>query len=107
MYRFLIWNTEYENRAWCRVELMMANAFCTIGNRILVVPNDFKCTAHEIENRFQLNLTGSLTNENDRMTIEGLHRIVLRSRIFSCYKMCILFSKLYNVFYMDILLLLL
>ena len=35
------WTPEYETRAWCQVELMMAHAFATTGDRILVVPEKY------------------------------------------------------------------
>ena len=33
------WSPEYASRAWCQVELLMAHAFMTMGDKVFVVPD--------------------------------------------------------------------
>ena len=91
------WNELYVQRAWCRVELLMANAFMRNGDRVFVLEDGFTCDdACEgeppvIEERVvPLHpADGVLTNEADRRIVLRLQDAALASNAFSCPRYCL------------------
>ena len=90
-------NAEYETRGWCQVEVMMAKAFMTTGDTVLVLEKGFR-------NKGQRKLTATyaglrdpldcnLTNPNDRAIIEKLRSVAASSTVFTCYRNCINMSS--------------
>jgi len=82
------WTPEYETRAWCQVELMMAHAFATTGDRILVVPEKYiykKGKRVKVENFYLINpIDGILTNPDDRKVIDQLQSVAQSSEVYTC-----------------------
>ena len=87
------WSPEYASRAWCQVELLMAHAFMTTGDRVFVVPDGFagaepqggKWTTRE-EGVVADPAAGQLTNDHDRAVIRSLTGVAERSTAFSCWR---------------------
>ena len=87
------WSPEYASRAWCQVELLMAYAFMTKGNKVLVVPDGFagagpqgdKWTKYEAV-AVADPAAGQLTNDHDRAVIRSLTGVAERSTAFSCWR---------------------
>ena len=87
------WSPEYASRAWCRVELLMAHAFMTRGDRVFVVPDGFAGAgpqgdtwARREEGVVADPAAGDLTNEHDRAVIRSLTGVAARSTAFSCWR---------------------
>ena len=105
------WSPEYASRAWCQVELLMAHAFMTTGDRVFVLPDGFAgagpqgdafmtgggtvlvLPAGECGRWITLEegvvadpATGQLTNEHDRAVIRSLTGVAERSTAFSCWR---------------------
>ena len=84
------WNDVYKDRAWCQVELLMAYAFMTTGNKVWVVPPAFKNGATwpirvEVERVVVADpAKGLLTNTGDRPVIESLTNVASGSTAFTC-----------------------
>ena len=84
---------EYASRAWCQVELLMAHAFMTKGDKVFVVPDGFtgaepqggKWTTRE-EVAVADPAAGQLTNDHDRAVIRSLTGVAERSTAFSCWR---------------------
>ena len=87
------WSPEYASRAWCQVELLMAHAFMTMGDKVLVVPDGFagaepqggKWVTRE-EVAVADPAAGQLTNDHDRAVIRSLTGVAERSTAFSCWR---------------------
>ena len=87
------WSPEYASRAWCRVELLMAYAFMTHGDKVLVVPDGFAGAEPQggkwvTEERVVVAdpAAGQLTNDHDRAVIRSLTGVAERSTAFSCWR---------------------
>ena len=87
------WSPEYASRAWCRVELLMAHAFMTRGDKVFVVPDGFAGAgpqgdtwARREEGVVADPAAGDLTNEHDRAVIRSLTGVAARSTAFSCWR---------------------
>ena len=87
------WSPEYASRAWCRVELLMAHAFMTTGDKVFVVPDGFAGAEPQgdtwvTEEKVVVAdpAAGHLTNEHDRVVIESLTGVAERSTAFSCWR---------------------
>ena len=87
------WSPEYASRAWCQVELLMAHAFMTQGDKVLVVPDGFAGAEPQggkwvTEKRVVVAdpAAGQLTNGRDRAVIESLTGVAKRSTDFSCWR---------------------
>ena len=91
-------NKEYEQRAWCRVELLMAYAFMPSGDNVYVLEERFdmspaaNSTADKhMRMRFKTMpladpLSGKLSNEGDIPVIQSLTDVARRSaELFSCF----------------------
>ena len=83
------WNDVYKDRAWCQVELLVAYAFMTTGNKVWVVPPAFKNGATwpirvEVERVVVADpAKGLLTNTGDRPVIESLTNVASNSTAFT------------------------
>ena len=99
------WNDEYASRAWCRVELLTAQAFMWNGYRIFICEEGFTFnTAHTVvkedrstwmyitkENVSLESLTpldGMLTKEADRGDVKVLQDVAMQSSVFTCENVC-------------------
>ena len=87
------WSPEYASRAWCQVELLMAHAFMTTGDKVFVVPDGFAGAEPQGDKwttREQVVVAdpaeGQLTNDNDRAVIRTLTGVAERSTAFSCWR---------------------
>ena len=100
------WSPEYASRAWCQVELLMAHAFMTTGDRVFVLPDGFagaapvficsgrsSSTGQDIFKWATLEegvvadpAAGQLTYEHDRAVIRSLTGVAERSTAFSCWR---------------------
>ena len=87
------WSPEYASRAWCQVELLMAYAFMTRGNKVFVVPDGFAGAEPQggewvTRKRFVVAdpAAGQLTNDHDRAVIRSLTGVAERSTAFSCWR---------------------
>ena len=87
------WSPEYASRAWCQVELLMAHAFMTAGDKVYVVPDGFagaEPQGGKWTTREQVVVAdpaaGQLTNDNDRAVIRTLTGVAERSTAFSCWR---------------------
>ncbi len=87
------WSPEYASRAWCQVELLMAHAFMTRGDQVLVVPDGFAGAEPQgdewvTEERVVVAdpAAGQLTNDHDRAVIRSLTGVAERSTAFSCWR---------------------
>ena len=87
------WSPEYASRAWCQVELLMAHAFMTRGDMVLVVPDGFagaEPQGDEWITKEQVvvadTAAGQLTNDHDRAVIRSLTGVTERSTAFSCWR---------------------
>ena len=87
------WSPEYASRAWCQVELLMAHAFMTMGDRVFVVPDGFagaEPQGGEWVTREEVVVAdpaaGQLTNDHDRAVIRSLTGVAERSTAFSCWR---------------------
>ena len=88
------WSPEYASRAWCQVELLMAYAFMTRGNKVFVVPDGFAGAEPQggkwvTEEKVVVAdpAAGHLTNDHDRAVIRSLTGVAERSTAFSCWRM--------------------
>ena len=86
------WNDEYADRAWCRVELITAQAFMRTGDRIFVCEETSAplLTGQRVhKERVQVlhPLDGKLTNEDDRKVVQRLQEAAFESTAFSCCTM--------------------
>jgi len=88
---------EYIHRAWCQVELLLANAFSNVGDRALVIPENFVFTEQK---GFSMELCvlpdpldGQLSDEKDRVVIEGLRYIAINSTAFTCPQICLSYLR--------------
>lgn len=83
---------DYDDRAWCQVELMMAFAFMTVGDKIFQIPPGFehRRQRHVTFRRYALPdpLAGNLTNEGDRRVISELRDCASSSRAFTLRRAC-------------------
>ena len=87
------WSPEYASRAWCQVELLMAHAFMTRGDKVFVVPDGFAGAEPqggkwitEEEVAVADPAAGQLTNDHDRAVIRSLTGVAERSTAFSCWR---------------------
>ena len=87
------WSPEYASRAWCRVELLMAYAFMTKGDKVFVVPDGFAGAEPQGDEWVTLEevvvadpAAGQLTNDHDRAVIRSLTGVAERSTAFSCWR---------------------
>ena len=87
------WSPEYASRAWCQVELLMAHAFMTKGDKVFVVPDGFAGAEPqggkwitEEEVAVADPAAGQLTNDHDRAVIRSLTGVAERSMAFSCWR---------------------
>ena len=87
------WSPEYASRAWCQVELLMAHAFMTLGDKVFVVPDGFAGAEPQggkwtTEERVAVAdpAAGQLTNDHDRAVIRSLTGVAERSTAFSCWR---------------------
>ena len=87
------WSPEYASRAWCQVELLMANAFMTTGDKVFVVPEGFAGARPQGDNWVTEEAVvladpseGQLTNDHDRVVIWALTGVAERSAAFSCWR---------------------
>ena len=82
------WTDEYASRAWCRVDLLMAYAFMTAGDKVLVLPHDFvdEGQPRVAERRVAVAdpAEGQLTNPNDTPVIAALRGVAERSTPSCC-----------------------
>eukprot|EP00964_Phaeocystis_antarctica_P087723 scaffold55730_cov66-Phaeocystis_antarctica.AAC.2 len=87
----------YESRAWCQVELLLAYAFMTTGDKVFVLPDGFAGASPQdgqwITHEDPLDwlvladpAEGSLTNDNDRVVIWSLTGVAERSKAFSFWR---------------------
>ena len=88
------WSPEYASRAWCQVELLMAHAFMTTGDQVLVVPDGFAGAEPQGDTWTTSEwvavadpAAGQLTNDHDRAVIRSLTGVAERSTAFSCWRM--------------------
>ena len=106
------WSPKYASRAWCQVELLMAHAFMTLGDRVFVVPDGFagaepEFFRHDDEDGFRHDIfkwvtyeegvvadpaAGQLTYEHDRAVIRSLTGVAERSTAFSCWRSFVKYS---------------
>ena len=82
------WSETYVSRAWCRIELMMANSFMISGDKVFVIEDRFRDDGQNtvaIE-KFRLPdpADGALTNPCDHIVIASLRSTALGSKTFSC-----------------------
>mmetsp|Transcript_33872 Transcript_33872/g.79009 ORF Transcript_33872/g.79009 Transcript_33872/m.79009 type:complete len:220 (-) Transcript_33872:141-800(-) len=83
---------EYRERAWCRVELLMAYAFCATGDVVFTLESGFVDAERGIrkmkrEDMVLLDPTdGRLTNEGERDIITQLKACAEGSSAFSCWR---------------------
>ena len=93
------WSPEYAGRAWCQVELLVAHAFMTTGDKVFVVPDGFT-GAEPPGDTWNSWITkekvvvadpaaGQLTNDHDRAVIRTLTGVAERSAAFSCWRNCV------------------
>ena len=87
------WSPEYASRAWCQVELLMAHAFMTRGDKVFVVPDGFAGAEPQGGRWVTLEevvvadpAAGQLTNDHDRAVIRSLTGVAERSTAFSCWR---------------------
>ena len=87
------WSPEYASRAWCQVELLMAHAFMTKGDKVFVVPDGFAGAEPQGDKWFTAETVavadpaaGQLTNDHDRAVIQSLTGVAERSMAFSCWR---------------------
>ena len=87
------WSPEYASRAWCRVELLMAHAFMTRGDKVFVLPDGFAGAEPQGDNWARREegvvadpAAGDLTNDHDRAVIRSLTGVAERSTAFSCWR---------------------
>ena len=89
------WTPEYPSRPWCRAEMLLAFAFMTKGNVVMVVPEGFDGSSVPEMDKVWLKLAdpretvGMLTNPNDRPVIASLTGVAERSTAFSCWRVCV------------------
>ena len=86
------WNAEYASRAWCRVELITAQAFMKNGDRIFVCEETTTPLLHGSVQKEKVQilhpLDGEITNEADRKVVERLQEAAFDSKAFSCSMLC-------------------
>ena len=86
------WGDEYKNRAWCQVELLVANAYMRTGDKVWDVPPRFaEGATRPIQVALEMVVVadpanGRLTNEGDRAVIESLTDVAKRSKAFTCWR---------------------
>ena len=87
------WSPEYAGRAWCQVELLVAHAFMTTGDKVFVVPDGFAGAAPQGDEWTTTEkvvvadpAAGQLTNDHDRAVIRTLTGVAERSTAFSCWR---------------------
>ena len=87
------WSPEYASCAWCRVELLMAYAFMTKGDKVFVVPDGFAGAEPQGGKWITKDTVavadpaaGQLTNDHDRAVIRSLTGVAERSTAFSCWR---------------------
>ena len=87
------WSPEYASRAWCQVELLMAHAFMTKGDKLFVVPDGFAGAGPQGDKWVTKEevvvadpAAGQLTNDHDRAVIRSLTGVAERSTAFSCWR---------------------
>ena len=87
-----MWNDEYASRAWCRTELMTAQAFMPAGHAVFVLEDGFVdrdgLSTRVLEEHVRLldPANGALTGEADRADIYALREIAGRSQAFTCWR---------------------
>ena len=88
------WTAEYANRAWCRVELLTAQAFMKNGDRIFVceetsapLPSG-KGSMHKEKVQILPPTGGKITNEADLTVVERLQQAAFDSEAFTCRMIC-------------------
>ena len=86
------WGAEYKDRAWCQVELLVANAYMRTGDKVWDVPPRFaEGATRPIQVALEMVVVadpanGRLTNEGDRAVIESLTDVAKRSKAFTCWR---------------------
>jgi len=92
------WTHDYDGRAWCQVERMMACSYMAEGDRIYAFGEGFaNCEDVVIEETIHLApspSSGITTNPNDKTVIESLQRVASRAGVFSLAALCIPFLEL-------------
>ena len=93
------WSPKYASRAWCQVELLMAHAFMTQGDKVFVVPDGFAGAEPQGGKWVTLETVavadpaaGQLTNDHDRAVIRSLTGVAERSTAFSCWRSFVKYS---------------
>mgnify|MGYP002632138672 CR=1 FL=1 len=87
-------SSTYASRAWCRVELLMAYALATTGDKVLELPVGF-VDKEQSWTILQENIVvddpadGMLTRPNDIAMIAELRGVAERSSTFSCWRACV------------------
>ena len=85
----------YKDRAWCRVELMLAHSFMASGNNVYVLPQNFRYEGHQqgIDDpplgrafSFPDPLEGNITNNDDWAIVRTLRQVASESTIFTCWR---------------------
>jgi hypothetical protein len=80
------WTDEYVGRAWCRAELLVARGFCSLP-LVLRVTKGFKHKKQKFASWETHTLpdprNGFLTDDADRVTIQGLTNCSLKSEAFN------------------------
>mmetsp|Transcript_67287 Transcript_67287/g.166155 ORF Transcript_67287/g.166155 Transcript_67287/m.166155 type:complete len:388 (-) Transcript_67287:149-1312(-) len=81
------WTDEYETRAWCQAEMLMAYGFMQLGDYIFCIEKDFKNQEQKEWDTTFLKVPdpskGVLTNEEERPIINKLTECATESKAFS------------------------
>eukprot|EP00286_Rhodomonas_abbreviata_P020705 CAMPEP_0181291934 /NCGR_PEP_ID=MMETSP1101-20121128/2235_1 /TAXON_ID=46948 /ORGANISM="Rhodomonas abbreviata, Strain Caron Lab Isolate" /LENGTH=396 /DNA_ID=CAMNT_0023396365 /DNA_START=174 /DNA_END=1360 /DNA_ORIENTATION=- len=80
----------YDERAWCRVELLMGYAFSFTGNRVLELPEGFEDSDQKGVEESKMVVPdpeeGQLSNPSDMAVVRSLRDVAQRSTTFKCWR---------------------
>ena len=92
------WTNDYDGRAWCQLERMMACSYMAEGDLIYAFSEGF-ANSEDVITQETIHFvpspsSGDITNKDDIKVIESLKEVASRSKVFSLAALCIPFLEI-------------